>query len=90
MEISLSIAISVISVTIAVLGFVFSRKDKATNEVKEETAQYAKHDLIEYRLNKIEQQLEKILSKLDSYDKEIELKIKEAMKHHINEFHTEH
>ena len=76
--------------TIAVLSFVFSRKDKTTNEVKEETSQFAKHDLIEYRLNKIEQQLEKILSKLDNYDKEIELKIKEAIKHHINEFHTEH
>lgn len=90
MDISLSIVISIISVTIAVLSFIFARKDKATNEAKEESTQYAKHDLIEYRLNKIEQQLEKILSKLDSYDKEIELKIKEAMKHHINEFHTEH
>ena len=90
MEISLSIAISVISVTIAVLSFVFARKDKATKDIKEETSQFAKHDLIEYRLNKIEQQLEKILSKLDNYDKEIELKIKEAMKHHINEYHIEH
>ena len=90
MEISFSIAISVISVTIAILSFVFARKDKATKEAKEETTQYAKHDLIEYRLNKIEQQLEKILSKLDNYDKEMEQKIKEAMKHHINEFHTEH
>ena len=90
MEISLSIAISVISVTIAVLSFVFSRKDKAIKDIKEETTQFGKHDLIEYRLNKIEQQLEKILSKLDNYDKEMELKIKEAMKHHINEFHTEH
>lgn len=90
MEISLPIAISIISVTIAILSFVFSRKDKATKQVKEETTQYAKHDLIEYRLNKIEQQLEKILSKLDSYDKEIEIRIKEALKHHINEYHTEH
>lgn len=90
MEISLPIAISIISVTIAILSFVFSRKDKATKQAKEETTQYAKHDLIEYRLNKIEQQLEKILSKLDSYDKEIEIRIKEALKHHINEYHTEH
>ena len=52
MEISLSIAISVISVTIAVLSFVFSRKDKTTKDIKEETSQFAKHDLIEYRLNK--------------------------------------
>lgn len=90
MELSLSIAISILGSVIAVLSFIYARKDKATKEVKEETTQYAKHDLIEYRLNKIEQQLEKILSKLESYDKEMELKIKEAMKHHINEFHTEH
>lgn len=90
MELSLSIAISVIGVTIAVLSLVLTRKDKATKDVKEETTQFAKHDLIEYRLNKIEQQLEKILNKLDSYDKEMDIKIKEAMKHHINEFHTEH
>lgn len=90
MELSLSTIITIISVTIAVLSFVFSRKDKETSEIKEETTQFAKHDLIEYRLNKIEQQLEKILSKLESYDKEMDIKIKEAIKHHINEFHTEH
>lgn len=87
----LGLAISIICAVISVAGFVLSRKDKATKDTKEEAKEDAKHyskqELIEYRLNKIDQQLEKILDKLDLYDKEIDDKIKEAMKRHIAEFH---
>ena len=88
----LGLAISVICAVISVASFVLSRKDKATKDTKEEAKEDAKHyskqELIEYRLNKIDQQLEKILDKLDMYDKEIDDKIKEAMKRHVLVYHN--
>ena len=83
----LTIAISIISVVISVTSFVLNRKDKSNKDIKEEQKQFSKHDLIEYRLDKIEKQLEKILDKLDNYDKEIDDKIKKAIEHHIAQLH---
>lgn len=88
MEVTVAFAISIISVVITVLNFAQSRKDKSNKDVQEEQKQFSKHDLIEYRLDKIEKQLEKILNKLDTFDKEIDEKIRIAMKHHIAEFHN--
>ena len=88
MELTIALAISIIGVVISVSSFVLSRKDKAVTHEAEEQKQFSKHNLIEYRLDKIEQNLEKILNKLDSYEKEVDDKIKVAMKHHIAEFHN--
>lgn len=85
MEISL--VISIVSVVIAVANFVLSRKDKSNNEVKEEQKQYSKHDLIEYRLDKLDEKVDKILDKLDVQDKEIAEKIEKALKQHILIYH---
>lgn len=43
---------------------------------------------IEQRLSNIEKCLGKIETKLDSFDKEIDEKIQEAIKHHVLELHT--
>lgn len=43
---------------------------------------------IETRLSNIEKSLEKIDVKLDSFDKEVEEKIQEAIKHHEKEMHS--
>ena len=67
MEITLAIAI--ISCVISVSGFVLNRKDKSNKDIKEEQKQFDKNNLIEYRLTKIEQNIEKILNKLDVYEK---------------------
>ena len=63
MEITL--VISIIGVVISVSAFIMSRKDKSNNDVKEEQKEFSKHDLMNYRLEKIEQNIEKILNKLD-------------------------
>ena len=88
MELTIALAISIISIVITVSNFALSRKDKSSKDAQEEQKQFSKHDLIEYRLDKIEKQLEKILNKLDTFDKEIDDKIKVAMKHHIAEYHS--
>lgn len=83
----MALCISIIGVVISVASFVLSRKDKSNKDVVEEQKQFSKHDLIEYRLEKIEQNIEKILNKLDMYDKEIEERLEKAMNEHIKQYH---
>ena len=86
MEITLAIAI--ISCIISVSGFVLNRKDKSNKDIKEEQKQFDKNNLIEYRLTKIEQNIEKILNKLDVYEKEIDDRIKIAIDNHVAIYHN--
>ena len=85
MEITL--VISIIGVVISVSAFIMSRKDKSNSDVKEEQKEFSKHDLMNYRLEKIEQNIEKILNKLDFYDKEIEEKVNKAIDNHVATHH---
>ena len=75
MEITLAILISIISTVISITNFVLGRKDKSNKDIKEEQKQFDKNNLIEYRLTKIEQNIEKILNKLDVYEKEVDDRI---------------
>lgn len=88
MEITLAIIISIISTVISVTNFALGRKDKSNESIKEEQKQFNKNDLIEYRLTKIEQNIEKVLNKLDLYEKEVDDRIKIALEHHIREYHA--
>lgn len=87
MEITLAIIISIISTVISVTNFALVRKDKSNKDIKEEQKQFDKNNLIEYRLTKIEQNIEKILDKLDVYEKEIDDRIKIAIDNHIAIYH---
>ena len=88
MEITLAIIISIISTVISVTNFALVRKDKSNKDIKEEQKQFDKNNLIEYRLTKIEQNIEKILDKLDVYEKEIDDRIKIAIDNHIAIYHN--
>lgn len=88
MEITLAIIISIISTVISVTNFALGRKDKSNKDIKEEQKQFDKNNLIEYRLTKIEQNIEKILNKLDVYEKEIDDRIKIAIDNHIAIYHN--
>ena len=88
MEITLAIIISIISTVISVTNFALVRKDKSNKDIKEEQKQFDKNNLIEYRLTKIEQNIEKILDKLDVYEKEIDDRIKVAIDNHIAIYHN--
>lgn len=87
MEITLAIIISIISTVISVTNFALVRKDKSNKDIKEEQKQFDKNNLIEYRLTNIEQNIEKILDKLDVYKKEIDDRIKIAIDNHIAIYH---
>ena len=82
MELTIALAISILSAVMTVANFVVNRKDKAVKDAKETNV-----DLINFRLNELDKKVQKILDKLDNYDKEIKIQIEEAMKHHIREYH---
>ena len=88
MEITLAIIISIISTVISITNFALVRKDKSNKDIKEEQKQFDKNNLIEYRLTKIEQNIEKILNKLDVYKKEVDDRIKIAIDNHIAIYHN--
>ena len=88
MEITLAIIISIISTVISITNFALGRKDKSNKDIKEEQKQFDKNNLIEYRLTKIEQNIEKILNKLDVYEKEIDDRIKVAIDNHVAIYHN--
>ena len=88
MEITLAIIISIVSTVLSITNFALGRKDKSNKDIKEEQKQFDKNNLIEYRLTKIEQNIEKILNKLDVYEKEVDDRIKVAIDNHIAIYHN--
>ena len=88
MELTIALALSILGTVISVCNFVLNRKDKSNKDIKEEQKQFDKNNLIEYRLTKIEQNIEKILNKLDVYEKEIDDRIKIAIDRHIAIYHN--
>ena len=87
MELTVTLCISIIGCVIGICSFIVNRKDKSNKDAKEEQKEFSKHDLIEYRLQKIEQNIEKILNKLEDYDKEIKREIKNALENHVAIYH---
>ena len=82
MELTIALALSILSSVIAVSNFVLSRKDKAIKDAKETNM-----ELINYRLNELDKNVQKILDKLDTYDKEVDERIEKALHEHIKIYH---
>ena len=88
----LALAISILSIVMVVLNFVLNRRDKAVKDTKDEgkekSVDVADKKLIEYRLEQVEKKLDKILDILDSYDKEIDMRVEKALEQHIQIYHN--
>lgn len=82
MELTVALALSILSSVIAVSNFVLSRKDKAIKDAKETNL-----ELINYRLDELDKNVQKILEKLDKYDDEVQNKIEKAMRQHLEIYH---
>lgn len=87
MEFNLPTIISIVSIAFCIATFVVNRKDKAVKDTKETDEESANQKLIDYRLKEVEKKLDKILEKLDSYDKEIDARIEKAIELHIKVYH---
>lgn len=89
MELTIAVALSILNSVICVLNFAFNRKDKAIKDTKEEDEELGNRKLFNYRLDKVEEKLDKIIVILDGYDKEIDKRIEKAIEQHIREYHRE-
>lgn len=84
MEITLAIIISIISTVISVTNFALGRKDKSNKDTEETSYRQGQLDM---QIKQILAKLEKIDKKLDTYDREIEERIKIAIENHIAIYH---
>jgi peptidoglycan hydrolase CwlO-like protein len=84
MELTIALALSILGSVISVSTFVLNRRDKSNKDTKDDSYKWGQFDT---KLDNIEKALAKIESKLDTYDKEVDTKIDNAMKHHVNEYH---
>ena len=82
MEITIALALSILGSVISVSSFVLTRRDKAVKDAKETNM-----ELINYRLNELDKNVQKILDKLDGYENEIDSRIEKAIEIHIKEYH---
>ena len=79
----ITIIINIVSITIAIATFVLNRKDKAVKDAKETNL-----ELINYRLNELDKNVQKILDKLESTEVETKKMINEEMQKHIAIYHS--
>lgn len=82
MELTIALAISIISVVITVINFAFGRKEKAIQSVKENH-----QELIEYQVREIKEAIVQINQKLDKFNNDIENTIQKEMELHIKLYH---
>lgn len=84
MELTIALALSILGSVISVASFVLNRKDKSNKDTQNDSYKWG---MIDTQIKQILNKLDKIDSKLDNYDKEIDEKIEVALKHHIREYH---
>lgn len=82
MEITLAVAITIINCVLGIITFASNKKKEAVQSAKE-----INMDLINYRLNELDKNVQKILEKLDNYESEIDTRIEKALKQHIEIYH---
>ena len=82
MELTIALAISILSAVMTVANFVSNRKDKAIKDTKENH-----QELIEYQLKELKDDVKAILTKLDKFDKDIDDRISNAIDMHVKLYH---
>ena len=84
MELTIPLIISILGAIMSVVSLVLNRKDKSNKDTEKESYRQGQLDM---QIKQILAKLEKIDKKLDTYDREIEERIKVALEHHIKEYH---
>lgn len=79
-----TLAIAIIGCVISVSSFALNRKDKSSKESGDSNYRQGQLDM---QIKQILAKLEKIDKKLDTYDREIEERIKVAIENHIAIYH---
>ena len=91
MELTIALAISILSSVLGVCNFVIARKDKAVKDTKDNH-----QELIEYQLKELKEDykdiaadIKEIKKMLDTYKETFKSLIKEEMEEHIKAYHRE-
>ena len=84
MQLTVALSLSILGTVISVLSLIFNRKDKSNKDTEETSYRQGQLDM---QIKQILAKLEKIDKKLDTYDREIEERIKVAMENHIAIYH---
>lgn len=83
MELTIALALSILSAVITVSNFALSRKDKAVKDSKENN-----YELIKYQLNELKEDVKSILNKLDHYEADMDERVDKAIELHIKLYHS--
>ena len=84
MELTIALALSILGSVISVCSFALNRKDKSNKDTQNDSYKWG---MIDTQIKQILNKLDKIDSKRDNYDKEIDERINIALEHHIKEYH---
>lgn len=83
----ISLIISGVSIVFCIANFVRT----GNKDIKQDTSKDSyKQGLLDAQLKQIFEKLDKIETKLDSYDNEINVRIDKAIQQHIDIYHTHH
>lgn len=87
-----SLGLSILSAIFVILTFFFNRnndtKKDSKDEKEEEKDTSYKWGVVNEKLNNLEKNVNKILDKLDAYDKELDEKIEKAIAKHEHVYHN--
>lgn len=78
----IGIFVSIGAVIISLITLILNRRDKAVADTKESNL-----GLINFRLDQLDKNVQRILAKLDTYEKEIDEKIDKKIHEHIEIYH---
>lgn len=79
----ISCIIAIIGSVLGIITFFSNRRDKAVKDAKEMNT-----ELINFRLDKLDENVQKILDKMDKNENETDSKIEKALQLHIEMYHS--
>jgi len=82
MELTIALALSILSAVISVSSFVLSRKDKAVKDSEDKN-----YGLLNYKIDSVDKKVDKIIDKMEKYEYEFDDKLEKAMNTHIEMYH---
>ena len=80
MELTIALALSILGSVISVCSFALNRKDKSNKDTQNDSYKWG---MIDTQIKQILNKLDKIDSKLDNYDKEIDERINIALEQYL-------
>lgn len=95
MELTIALAVSILSVVITVVNFALNRRDKAVKDAKDDS-KVTNMELVQYQLEELKEDYKNIASDikeikkmLDTYKESLMSIVRQQMEEHIKMYHRE-